>query len=330
MSTTLQKINKASKKNRNLAFISLGIIGGLTISGELFCRYILGLGDPPLSITHPTIEYMFKPNQNLKRFDNHILINQYGMRSENLLPQKESEEYRIMVFGDSVVNGGNLTDHEKLATTIIQNQLKKLKQNLVFVGNISAGSWGPGNWLAYGKEYGFFDADMIVLVISSHDYADNPSFQPLNPNTHPQKKPISAMTEAMTRYLPKYLSKIGFNKANVGNEEHVKFEKPTPKAAIQQGLNDLKEFLLMAQNSGVDVFVVQYWAREEVKTGKFEPGHEEINKLVQNLNIPIFQTGSLFQQAYKNGEDPFRDGIHPNDKGQELLAKIILDIAASY
>jgi hypothetical protein len=76
MSTTLQKINKASKKNRNLAFISLGIIGGLAISGELFCRYILGLGDPPLSITHPTIEYMFKPNQNLKRFDNHILINQ--------------------------------------------------------------------------------------------------------------------------------------------------------------------------------------------------------------------------------------------------------------
>ncbi len=102
----------------------MGIIGGLTLSGELFCRYILGLGTPPLSIAHPTIEYMFKPNQNLKRFDNHILINQYGMRSENISSQKDFEEYRIIVFGDSVVNGGNLTTHENLATTIIQNQLK--------------------------------------------------------------------------------------------------------------------------------------------------------------------------------------------------------------
>ena len=176
------------------------------ISGELIARYALGLGNPPLSTSHETIEYLYQPNQDVSRFGNRFLVNQYGMRSETFPPEKQSSaETRIMVFGDSVINGGNLTDHSNLATTLLQNELSQSSSNPVIVGNISAGSWGPGNWLAYAKEYGFFEADIVVLQISSHDWKDNPKFKPLNPNTHPQDQPISAVTEGITRYLPRYL-----------------------------------------------------------------------------------------------------------------------------
>ena len=177
-------------------------------TGELVARYALGLGNPPLSQPHPTIEYLFKPNQDVKRFNNRVLINAYGMRSHQFPKQKPAGEFRLMVFGDSVLNGGNLTDHENLGTKIAQKELEGLLGKPVQVGNISAGSWGPGNWLAYAKEFGFFGADLVVLVASSHDIADNPTFAPLDPNTHPQKAPVSALIEGAVRYLPHYLSSL--------------------------------------------------------------------------------------------------------------------------
>lgn len=179
------------------------------LGGEVFARFALGLGTPPLSVTHPTIEYMFKPNQDVFRFGNRVLINSYGMRSSDFALRKPSQnEFRIMVFGDSVLNGGAQTDQTDLATTVVSQRLHKELARPVVVGNISAGSWGPGNWLAYVREYGFFDADAIVLVASSHDAADNPTFAPLNLNTHPVTAPYSALVEGVTRYLPRYFPNL--------------------------------------------------------------------------------------------------------------------------
>ena len=181
-------------------------VAAIFVSLELFARYGLGLGTPPLSVVHPTIEYLYKPDQDVYRFGNHFIVNHYGMRSRDFSAHKSDlAEYRVMVFGDSVVNGGNLTDHANLATTMLESRLSDRLKRPVIVGNISAGSWGPGNWLAYGKEYGFFDADCVILVISSHDAEDNPTFEPLNPNTHPTEKPLLALSEAVFRYLPRYL-----------------------------------------------------------------------------------------------------------------------------
>ena len=185
------------KKYKNVLF-GIGIVTLVVGGSELFCRYILGLGNPPLSITHPTIEYMFKPNQDVLRFGNRFITNSYGMRSKQFSQIKKNNELRILFFGDSVINGGNLTNQSDLATEIVQQKLTESRFNnyqKIIVGNVSAGSWEPSNWLAYVKEYGFFDADVIVLLISSHDYADIPTFAQLNSNTHPTQNPPLATIE---------------------------------------------------------------------------------------------------------------------------------------
>jgi len=41
----------------------------------------------------------------------------------------------------------------------------------VVVGNASAKSWGPPNELAYLQHFGTLDADVVILELSSHDYA---------------------------------------------------------------------------------------------------------------------------------------------------------------
>lgn len=97
------------------------------VGGELFARWVLGLGTPPLSMTHPSIEYLYQPSQDVRRFGNRILINAYGMRSPDFPAHKQDpDERRIMVFGDSVLNGGAQTDHEALATSILSRQLAEI------------------------------------------------------------------------------------------------------------------------------------------------------------------------------------------------------------
>lgn len=292
------------------------------ICGELFARYYLGLGTPPLLVTHPTIEYLLKPDQDVYRFGNRIVVNHYGMRS---LPfaAHAADELRIMVFGDSVLNGGGQTDHASLATTILQERLAYNTGQKVVVGNISAGSWGPGNWLAYAKEYGFFDANAVVLIISSHDYADNPSFQPLDETTHPTKRPVLALTEGITRYLPRYLPQFARSR-NQGETD--RFSETFPEDAAKKGLEDLKDFLVLAKNNSKLVMVFQYWEREEIKRGKAKIGNKLIQEVCESIGISPIQLMPYFKPSIESGNAAaYRDNIHPSQIGQELIAKALLE-----
>ena len=290
--------------------------------GEIFARYYLGLGTPPLLIIHPTIEYLYKPNQDVYRFGNHFITNQYGMRSEPFSQKKSGNELRIMVFGDSVVNGGNLIDQEQLATSILKNKLTNILGRNVIVGNISAGSWGPGNWLAYAQEYGFFDADIVVLVISSHDYADNPTFGTLNKDTHPTQKPISALFEGIEKYLPRYLSKITSHIITTNTNQS--FALLPEEKEIKKGLNDLSKFLELAKNHSKNVFVFQHHETSEIEIGYPKIGNQLINETCQNLDITSVSLEPYFRHSMKEGINPYYDHIHPNQIGQELITEAIL------
>lgn len=294
---------------------------GMILTGELVARFYLGLGTPPLSVIHPEIEYMYQPNQDVKRFGNRFVVNQYGMRSDPFATKKPSEQIRVMMFGDSVINGGNQTDHEELATTIIQHELEAETGSDVVVGNISAGSWGPGNWLAYEKAYGFFDADIVVLVLSSHDYNDNPTFTPLDENTHPVKKPFSALAEGVTRYLPRYLPlslSKGTDLPQVANAAsgHI--------ADSSKALQDLSRFLEQAKEQVPAVFVFQHWELAEIQEEAASSGYQYIKDICTQLGIVPTSLGPSFTASIRSGSNPYRDNIHPNSTGQQLIARSVL------
>lgn len=288
----------------------------LFLCGEVFARYFLGLGNPPLYVGDSDIEYMLKPNQDVNRFGNRYIVNQYGMRSKRF-EQKKDKEIRILLFGDSVLNGGSLTDHNELATTLLENRLNEIYNEHVVTGNASAGSWGPGNWLAYARKYGFLETDMVILIISSHDYMDNPTFKPLDYH-YPTEKPVSALLEGFNRYfVPRFLPALT---GGTDEKEHTTSEFEAGK----KGLQDLEQFLEMAKHNSDSVMVFQHWGRAETTNDSLQVGNKRISALCARMNIPAVELGPAYQAALRKNEQPFRDKIHPNPIGQRLIFETIL------
>lgn len=300
--------------------IGCGIFVLFLVGGELFARYGLGLGDPPLSIADSQIEYMFKPSMSYWRFGNYVHYNAYSMRSEDFPKKKNKpDELRVLMIGDSVINGGNLTDQSQLASKLLEHRLAKDLHRPVVVGNISAGSWGPGNQVAYLKRFGVFDADIAVIVLSSHDYADYPDFKPIvgvSPN-YPAHKPISALWEGITRYLPRYLP---WDSAN-SKSKHVRPHVAHLKKNILKTDEACREMAKLLRDHHVRIILAQHLERAEAKTGQLMPGHDHLLHLFQKMHLKhIIQLGPAFRAALSDGEQPYRDKIHPDPLGQKLIA----------
>lgn len=301
-------------KKRRVFVLVLGI-SMLVLLAEGTARWILGLGDPPLTVRDPEIEYLFAANQNVRRFGRQIRYNQWSMRSEPFPEKKEQpSELRILVFGDSVINGGALTDQEELATTLLQRHLDRLDRP-ARVGNISAGSWGPENLLAYVQRYGWFEGDLCIFVLSTHDARDIRTFpEELGPD-FPLQKPF-ALEELFVRYLAKYVfPRTGQREAPIVPDD----------AARERSKNALRSLLAGAQINGCRPIVLHHPEREE-DLALANIDRAAIQDAVRSADVPFVP------MAKKLGPPEvralfYRDTIHVNEEGQKTYAEVLVCLA---
>lgn len=294
---------------RKLIVLGALLVVGLAL-GELGARYLLGLGTPPLSVAHPRIEYMFAPNQDVRRFGNRQLFNEYGMRNPKV--SEWGAARRVLVFGDSVLNGGSLTDHEALATTLATRETP----GSVF-GNVSAGSWGIDNMLGWIETYGLLEADTVIFVLNSGDAEDAPTFAALNPLTHPTSRPMSALSEGVRRYLLKSVTDW-LEKQTVNLHEPIKTTQDG-----HDGTQVLPIALNILREAGVQVCGVLHASRAEQLTSD----HTNLNELVKIFEehaVPVVRMYELRSQSTVSDATIYRDAIHLNLAGQKILTKALL------
>ncbi len=282
---------------------------------EVIARFGIGLGNPPLWQADSEIEYMAQPSRSYLRFGKRISYNSHSMRSDEISKAKtDPTELRVLVIGDSIDNGGANVDQDAIATSILQRTLYEALDRPVVVGNISAASWGPPNYLAYVKRYGTFQADVAVIVVNSRDYADAPTFERLT-GKRPQRKPVLALQEVVGNYIPRYTRKMV---RRMGMEL-----KPIPTAdQIQMCLDALKEIVSLLRKDGVKVLIAQHLATNEL-AGEPEIGHGELGRTIRELDIEPIQFGEYFSKAIADGQIPFHDRIHPSKIGQQIISEVL-------
>ena len=310
------------KKKKVTLLIGCGLMFALLI-GELVSRFVLGLGDPPLSVTHPSIEYMFKPSSEFHRFGNHFRTNDYGMRSDDFSQKREKSEVRLLVLGDSVPNGGNLTDQSQLATELIKESIRDDIPVPVYVGNISAGTWSPPNLLAYVKEFGTFDADVAIVILNKGDMFDFPTFGKLNPNTHPTRKPLSALGELFSRYVaPRVVGLLPSSSSKKEQDEATETKRASCTA-------ELSELMAVFSNKSIPVYLVYHPSEDEIlPDGSFQAkgGYPRLKEFVEEKDVNLYSLAGSYGESIQAGEYPFRDHYHPNAIGQKLMAEYILNL----
>lgn len=305
---------------RRPILLCLSSAAALLAAGEWFAKVRLGLGAPPLYVSDALMEYRLKPNQEISRFGNRIAVNAFSMRSAPLAPVRDRALPRVLIFGDSVVWGGSVLDQALIATDL-------LRQSAVMeVGNVSAPSWGPGNWLGWVQRFGFLDATSVVLVISSHDVADNPSSEPFKGDqNHPLRAPVSALWEGFDRYFLPSLKSLWLSLLTTASVAPAPAASPKDpdNPRVKRGLADLRALIQQARSSGVRVVAVQFADRQEVSTGTLQPGNAWIGELLKSEGVPALQAGPIFRRCGPI-DTLYTDHIHPYTSfGQACLAQAI-------
>jgi hypothetical protein len=290
-----------------IVFLVLLVAGFLTM--EFALRKIWGFGETVLYKADETYEYIAQPNQERHRFGNKIVYNEYSMRSTALT---DADKCIILGFGDSVINGGSLTDQDSLATTIVEQKLNKGARFL----NVSAGSWGPDNCAAYLKQYGDFNAKMIVLFVSSHDAYDNMTHEPIvgRHQSYPDKQFPLGIGEVLVRYVaPRVMGFLQTDAPTTGGTDNLVINKNGSE--FNTGFEFFKNY---SKEKGIPLLICLHADTQEVKAQKFNVQGQEILKFCEDNAIKLIDGLKIGEQL-----GDFRDDIHINERGQRRWANAI-------
>jgi hypothetical protein len=312
--------------------IGLAVVGLVTgVSAEVFARFVLRLGDPPLYVADKEVEYLMVPSRRYERFYQDKPLgkpfvseyNQWSMRSPEFGKAKgRSSERRVLVIGDSVVNGGPQCDQADLATTLLATDLATPERPAV-VANIACGSWGPPNQLAYVRKFGTFEADVAVIVLNHEDASDVPTFAPLG-RDFPTRTPVLALEEALFRYVPLWLESRGWlgggrgaSVGGVAGRDEAKVAADTEVA-----LQAVRDLVGVLRGNGVKVAAVLHAAQSELG-GTPRAGTVALRRCLTALDVPVLTTIEAANAALATGMPVYRDDIHLNPPGQRVLAGVL-------
>ncbi|MCA9292140.1 MAG: SGNH/GDSL hydrolase family protein [Phycisphaerales bacterium] len=300
------------------------VVGGLVlvvvlVGAEIVARVAFGLGDPPILVHDPELDYYYKPDRTYRRFGNTVHYNAWAMRSDDF-PERRSDpdECRVMIVGDSIINGGVLTDQADLATSRIQRDLAARLGRPVVVGNISAGGWSPVHQRAYVERYGLFDADVVVFVLNGLDAVETPAL-PMPDRVSEDSRPWCALAEVAQRYVPRAWEDLTLR---------LGLRAPTParvftdadRAACRAAMTDL-----FARASATTPRVLVFYQRDEAELdGPPFEGRATIEDLTRAASLPFIDLGPAMIAARGRGIEPYRDHIHPSVAGQQVLAEAML------
>lgn len=282
----------------------------LLACAELYLRFYWGFCDSVLLQENDKYEYIAQPNQERFRFRHKIKYNSYSMRSE----EPDSSAFKILGFGDSVINGSAVVDQDSVVTSLLTKHLTHLFHQPVQVLNISAGSWGPDNCYAYLKEHGDFDAEMMFIVLSSHDAYDNMDFRTVVDKVrgYESEQYKLALWELTYRYIIPRITN-GSKKKTPG------VIKSAPN--FNTGIMDFKKY---TGEHNIPFFVYLHPDTTEIGMKKYNVNGQEIIKLCAENNIPCIQALDIMDKK------DYRDVIHLKEAGHRKMFKRLNEYIAGY
>ncbi len=301
--------------------IILILLGFLLIGTEVFLRRKFGFGNPLLYVPDNEIGYRLSPDQHVRRFGNHILINAYSMRGLAIAPTPPAETLRIMLLGDSIANGGWWTAQDETIAARLQEQLHHPAQQRSFarveVLNASANSWGPRNELAYLKRFGTFGSPIVLSIINTDDLfsvAPHSALIGRARNYRIRKPPLALVEMLQLKVLPA---------RPIPEWEAIQREEGDRVSKNLDAIQQMQAFA--TQHSAQFLLVMTPLLRELGNPGPRDyelAARDRLTALTQQQSIPYLDLLHLLNQE-ADPQSFYRDNIHFNAEGYRVLARTI-------
>lgn len=292
--------------------VGLALIGLLLL--ELGLRG-LGLGNPPLYVADPEAGYRLRPNQRLRRWGKRMVINRHSLRNAESVNELPLEGWRVLLLGDSIVHGGTWTDQTQTLSEQVRQFLTSRLGGAGIVLNAAAPSWGPQNQWGYLRQFGTFEAQVVVLLLNTDDlFAPLPTDWPVSRDRHyPCHRPPLALWEALSLLVPRRAQRPP--------------TRPPSGDPIADNLLTIEQMRQFVQPQAQ--FLVALWPlRRELK----QPGPRDYEQVARQRLRDLLQRGGVpfldllpRWNALHHPEALYRDGIHPSPAGNTQLSQAIAE-----
>ncbi len=311
---------------KSLARYRFPLVGFVTlIITEAFLRIAFGLGNPVLFQKDVETGYRFKPNQKITRFEKRMEYNQFSQRSKTITLEKPNGTIRVLMLGDSVLNGGNPIDQSETITALLENKIKASGHSIEVL-NASASSWGIGNQLGYIRKFGTFQSNIVILLIGSHNLtqptstSDRVGQNPFFPD-HP---PLFAIQEGIVRYvLPDVHDAVNTDESAI----HSARSLPVADQQFQQNMKLLKEIISLGQKQNASVNVLYTPDRKDVLPTVVTPNYKpEFIRFLAAEKTPVLDVHRSWSTLPKTTVSTyFRDSKHLTVGGNKTIANFVYE-----
>jgi lysophospholipase L1-like esterase len=282
------------------------------VAAELFCRAI-GLHQPLLYETSH-YGYRVKPDQDIRRFGNRYFSNSFGLRSESITPLPGAGVLRILCLGDSITNGGAITDQAQTYPNWLERQLR-VEGREVEVLNASAPGWAIANQAGWLRANGLFGARVLVLTTGGSDLYQ-PAAQSALVGSHPSfpsSAPWLALHELVARYVLPRLFPGEYSDPGADR-------LPGPSPVLGEVVEQILSIMRGARAQGA-IPVVLYVERPgllDSSNPHMQQAKTFLFQVLEREHVAVSSTREAVDLA--GGEALFRDGLHPNAGGNRILA----------
>ena len=227
-----------------------------------------------------------------------------------------------MMLGDSFVNGGT-----RIAATQTRASTAVWRERPLRDGgqHLRRQQLGPSNPKAHIQQFGLFDPDVVVLVLNSKDWHDVRRWQyPAGRRVNfPSKSPMFAIGEAVTRYLLRYAPAwmpLPWQWFSQNDSPAMAPPSTQPTATAEAPTRAL---IRLIQKRDVPLVIAMHPARSEL-LGNWNAGRNQFQNLLESMGLELYSLDPAFERAIDEGKVIYRDGLHPNEQGQAVMAEALL------
>jgi lysophospholipase L1-like esterase len=265
--------------------------------------------------------YRARPSQEILRFGNRVSYDERGLRSEPVADRPPPGVLRVLCLGDSITNGGTLTDQHDTYPYRLAERLRALR-GPVEVLNASAGGWALANAAGWLEANGTLHSALVVLGVASHDL-----FQPPAPaaivDAHPSfpsRPPRLALAELAVRYA---LPRLGLAAvaADPGVGERVAADVGPALAALERIRGQVA-----ASGATLVLLLIEQPLGLEPADDATVAAKAALRRFAGERGIPLVAPAPLIEAG--GGARLFRDGLHPGPAGNDVIAAAVADALA--